>query len=51
MTEVKSNIVWDEISDDQLEAHGYILDNFSIELCADFLSCNTIIVIMPYITS
>ena len=40
--EVKFNIVWDEFSDDQFEAHGYILDSFSVELWADFLSCNKI---------
>ena len=32
----------DEISDDQLEAYGKSLDHFSIELWADFLSCNTV---------
>ena len=36
ITEVKFNIVWDEISNYQLEAYGYIVDNFSIELWADF---------------
>ena len=41
ITDVSFDIVWDEILDDQFEAYGYILDNFSIELGADFLSCNT----------
>ena len=42
ITEVGVNIVWDEFSDDQVEAYGYMLDNFSIELWADFLSCITV---------
>ena len=42
ITDVKFIIDWEEISDDQLEAYGYILDNLSIELWADFLSCNTV---------
>ena len=42
ITEVNFNIVWDEISDDQFEAYGYILDNFSIVLWADFLSSNMV---------
>ena len=41
-TEAKFNIVWDEISDEQLDTYGYFLDNLSIELWADFLSCNTV---------
>ena len=30
ITKVQNNIVWQEISNDQLEAHGNILDNSSI---------------------
>ena len=30
------------MSDDQFEAYGYILDNFSNELWAEFHSCNTV---------
>ena len=41
ITEGNFNIVRDEISDDQFEAYGYTLDNFSFELWADFLSCST----------
>ena len=42
ITEVKFNIVWEEISDDQLEAYGNIIDKFSVELCSDLLSCYTV---------
>ena len=36
ITEVNFNVVWEEISDDQLEAYGNFLDNFSVELLAEF---------------
>ena len=42
VTAVKFNIVWEEVSNDQLESHSSILDTLSIELWPDFLSCNTI---------
>ena len=42
VTEVKHKIVWDEVSDDHLDSHGNIFEKYSIEIRADFLSCNTI---------
>ena len=42
ITEDKFNIVWNEISDDQLEAYGNTLDNFSIDIWADVVSCNMV---------
>ena len=47
--EVKFNFVW-EVSDDQLESYGDILDNFSFEIWSDFLLCN-IVVITPWINN
>ena len=47
ITKAKFNIVWDEISDDQWDAYGYILDNLSIELWVAI----QLVVITPYITS
>ena len=41
-TEVKFNIVLEDVSDDQLETYDNILDNFSNKWWTDFLSCNTI---------
>ena len=43
VTEVKHSNTWNEVSDDQLESYGNVLDNFSIYLLAGFNSCNTII--------
>ena len=37
ITKVKFNFVWEKVSDDQLESHGNIFDNISIEIWADFL--------------
>ena len=51
ITEVKFKIVWEDVSDDQLETYGNILDNFSIELWVDFFRAIQSVVITPYITS
>ena len=40
ITEVRYNIVSDEVSDDTFESHDYIFDTYSMELRPDFLSCN-----------
>ena len=39
VTELKLNIVWDEVSDDQKESYFDILVNFSFQVWAVFISC------------